>query len=190
MHANWWSSLQNARTAKCECLHSNNVCIQTLRRISRKMIPRQIKRKRSMADHKNPLVRSSWAENSEAYGRVGSSVGWRSVEQSLALPARRGMVTTAFGCVCVCVPVSVSWLAYWNVASLIALWQTWLVHVQLRTPHIELPGQIVWYHVGQKDAVISWAADLRSVFAVQSNLHDESSYLVNGSSRFYLWHKW
>jgi hypothetical protein len=69
-----------------ECLYripgllNVNVCIQRLRQISRKMMPRQIKRNRSMADHKNPLMWSSWAENSETYGRVDSSVCWRSGE--------------------------------------------------------------------------------------------------------------
>jgi len=69
-----------------ECLNRTpglpkvNVCIQRPRRISRKGIPRQIKRKGSMADHKTPLVRSSWAENSETYSRDDTSVGWRSGE--------------------------------------------------------------------------------------------------------------
>lgn len=87
-----------------------NVCIQRPWRMSRKGIPRQTKRKRSMAEHKKPLVRSSWAENSETYGR-NTSVGCRTGEAGTSTSSwkrqcvqRDGDVIRRLG---VCVLVSV-----------------------------------------------------------------------------------
>lgn len=116
-----------------------NVCLQRARRISTKWMPRQTKRRWSMADHKNPLVRSSWAENSETCCRNDTSVGWRSGEAGTSTSSskiqrvkRDGDVTRRLGA---CVLVSVSWLAYWQPAGFIPDWQTlWYVHVHFGTP--------------------------------------------------------
>jgi hypothetical protein len=92
-----------------------------------------------MVDHKNELVTSSWAENSEKYGRDNTSSADDRKKQALALPAQgviNGMATYAAR-VGGCVRASV-----------------WPVHVQFGTPHTELSAQMGLSHAVQKDAVI------------------------------------
>ena len=72
--------LLDERLNRIPRLQNVNVCIQRPRRISRKWIPRQIKKKESMVDQKTPLVKSSCAKNSETKAKDDTSAGWRSGE--------------------------------------------------------------------------------------------------------------